>query len=76
MYIIFLQNLVERLSNFMKKSSYTYDELINCGNGGLFGFGNAKFRDHQKELLIVVKNINRNIIKFDLKYIFLVIIKN
>ncbi len=28
--------------NFMKKSSYTYDELINCGNGGLFGAGNAK----------------------------------
>ena len=30
------------MSNFMKKSSYTYDELINCGNGGLFGPGNAK----------------------------------
>ena len=42
MYIIFLQNQVERLSNFMKKSSYTYDELINCGNGGPFGSGNAK----------------------------------
>ena len=28
--------------NFMKKSSYTYDELINYGNGGLFGPGNAK----------------------------------
>ena len=26
----------------MKKSSYTYDELINCGEGGLFGPGNAK----------------------------------
>ena len=26
----------------MKKSSYTYDELINWGNGGLFGSGNAK----------------------------------
>ena len=26
----------------MKKSSYTYDELINCGNGCLFGPGNAK----------------------------------
>ena len=21
----------------MKKNSYSYDELINCGNGGLFG---------------------------------------
>ena len=26
----------------MKKSSYTYNELINCGEGGLFGPGNAK----------------------------------
>ena len=26
----------------MKKNSYTYDELINCGEGKLFGPGNAK----------------------------------
>ena len=26
----------------MKKNSYTYDELIHCGEGGLFGPGNAK----------------------------------
>ena len=26
----------------MKKNSYTYDELINCGEGGLFGAENAK----------------------------------
>jgi 3-hydroxyacyl-[acyl-carrier protein] dehydratase/trans-2-decenoyl-[acyl-carrier protein] isomerase len=26
----------------MKKNSYTYNELINCGNGELFGPGNAK----------------------------------
>ena len=26
----------------MKKNSYTYDDLINCGNGELFGSGNAK----------------------------------
>ena len=26
----------------MKKNSYSYDELINCGEGGLFGPGNAK----------------------------------
>ena len=26
----------------MKKNSYTYNELINCGNGQLFGEGNAK----------------------------------
>jgi len=26
----------------MKKNSYTYSELLNCGNGELFGPGNAK----------------------------------
>ena len=26
----------------MKKNSYSYDELINCGEGKLFGPGNAK----------------------------------
>ena len=26
----------------MKKNSYTYDELISCANGELFGPGNAK----------------------------------
>ena len=26
----------------MKKNSYSYDELISCGNGKLFGPGNAK----------------------------------
>ena len=26
----------------MKKNSYTYDDLISCGNGELFGPGNAK----------------------------------
>ena len=26
----------------MKKNSYSYDELIQCGNGDLFGPGNAK----------------------------------
>ena len=25
-----------------KKSSYNYEELIECGNGNLFGPGNAK----------------------------------
>ena len=25
-----------------KKSSYNYEELIECGNGNLFGLGNAK----------------------------------
>ena len=26
----------------MNKNSYTYDDLISCGNGELFGLGNAK----------------------------------
>ena len=26
----------------MKKNSFTYDDLISCGNGELFGPGNAK----------------------------------
>ena len=26
----------------MKKNSYSYNELINCGKGQLFGAGNAK----------------------------------
>jgi len=26
----------------MKKNSYSYDDLITCGNGDLFGSGNAK----------------------------------
>jgi len=26
----------------MKKNSYSYDDLITCGNGDLFGLGNAK----------------------------------
>ena len=26
----------------MKKNSYSYDDLIICGNGDLFGPGNAK----------------------------------
>ena len=30
------------MTEFMKKNSFTYDELINCGNGELFGPGNAE----------------------------------
>ena len=26
----------------MQKNSYSYDELIDCGKGNLFGKGNAK----------------------------------
>ena len=35
-------NQVLKVLKFMKKNSFTYDELISCGNGELFGPGNAK----------------------------------
>ena len=37
-----LINQVLKVLEFMKKNSFTYDELISCGNGELFGPGNAK----------------------------------
>ena len=30
------------MAKIMKKNSFSYDELISCGNGELFGPGNAK----------------------------------
>ena len=35
-------NQVLRVLKFMKKNSFTYEELIKCANGELFGPGNAK----------------------------------
>ena len=46
--------------NFMKKSSYTYDELINCGNGGLFGPGNAKLPLPPMLMFDRITEINEN----------------
>ena len=37
-----LLNQVRNTTLIMKKNSFNYDELIDCGNGGLFGPGNAK----------------------------------
>jgi 3-hydroxyacyl-[acyl-carrier protein] dehydratase/trans-2-decenoyl-[acyl-carrier protein] isomerase len=37
-----LINQVLRELKFMKKNSFTYEELIKCANGDLFGPGNAK----------------------------------
>ena len=37
-----LKNQVLKVFNFMKKNSFDYNELISCGNGQLFGPGNAK----------------------------------
>ena len=41
-YIIIFINQVLKVFKIMKKNSFTYDELISCGNGKLFGPGNAK----------------------------------
>ena len=41
-YIILTLNQVLRELKIMKKNSYSYDDLITCGNGELFGPGNAK----------------------------------
>jgi 3-hydroxyacyl-[acyl-carrier protein] dehydratase / trans-2-decenoyl-[acyl-carrier protein] isomerase len=41
-YIINDINQVLRIAKSMKKNSFTYEELIDCGNGKLFGPGNAK----------------------------------
>ena len=37
-----LINQVLKVVKSMKKNSFTYDELISCGKGELFGPGNAK----------------------------------
>ena len=44
----------------MKKSSYTYDDLINCGNGGLFGPGNAKLPLPPMLMFDRITEINEN----------------
>ena len=41
-YIIIPINQVLRNTVSMKKNSFTYNDLISCGNGDLFGPGNAK----------------------------------
>ena len=37
-----LTNAAKDLMNFIPKSSYSFDELIECGKGKLFGAGNAQ----------------------------------
>ena len=44
----------------MKKNSYSYDELINCGNGGLFGPGNAKLPLPPMLMFDRITEINEN----------------
>ena len=44
----------------MKKNSYSYDELINCGNGSLFGPGNAKLPLPPMLMFDRITDINEN----------------
>ena len=44
----------------MKKSSYTYDELISCANGDLFGPGNAKLPSPPMLMFDRITEINEN----------------
>ena len=44
----------------MKKNSYSYDELINCGKGQLFGPGNAKLPLPPMLMFDRITEINEN----------------
>ena len=44
----------------MKKNSFTYDELISCGNGDLFGPGNAKLPLPPMLMFDRITEINEN----------------
>ena len=44
----------------MKKNSYSYNELINCGNGALFGSGNAKLPLPPMLMFDRITEINEN----------------
>ena len=44
----------------MKKSSYTYDDLISCANGDLFGPGNAKLPAPPMLMFDRITSINEN----------------
>ena len=43
-----------------KKTSYSYEELIDCGNGGLFGPGNAKLPLPPMLMFDRITDINEN----------------
>ena len=44
----------------MKKNSYNYDDLIRCGNGELFGPGNAKLPLPPMLMFDRITEINEN----------------
>ena len=44
----------------MKKNSFSYDDLISCGNGQLFGPGNAKLPLPPMLMFDRITKINEN----------------
>ena len=59
-YIILALNQVIRFLKNMKKNSYSYDDLISCGNGDLFGPGNAKLPLPPMLMFDRITEINEN----------------
>jgi 3-hydroxyacyl-[acyl-carrier protein] dehydratase/trans-2-decenoyl-[acyl-carrier protein] isomerase len=59
-YIILTLNQVLRVLEIMKKNSYSYDDLITCGNGDLFGPGNAKLPLPPMLMFDRITEINEN----------------
>ena len=59
-YIILGLNQVLRELKIMKKNSYSYDDLITCGNGHLFGPGNAKLPLPPMLMFDRITEINEN----------------
>ena len=55
-----LLNQVRNTTLIMKKNSFNYDELIDCGNGGLFGPGNAKLPLPPMLMFDRITEINEN----------------
>jgi len=48
----------------LKKSSYNYEELIDCANGKLFGHGNAKLPSPPMLMFNRITNIQEDKGKF------------
>ena len=59
-YIILGLNQVLKGLKIMKKNSYSYDDLITCGNGDLFGPGNAKLPLPPMLMFDRITEINEN----------------
>ena len=59
-YIILGLNQVLRDLKIMKKNSYSYDDLLTCGSGDLFGPGNAKLPLPPMLMFDRITEINEN----------------